>query len=105
MGIAQAYIYLSRKEKGQIFDRVYGCGTAQFDQLLSISQKLTQFTAHTTLSKVLSFTVHNKKMFGTFKTLFMSFISKNTFVFFLVEQLPQAVVKSIELQGFLCNSF
>ena len=66
MGIVQAYIYLSGKEKGQIFDRVYGCGTAHFDQLLSISQKLTQFTAYTTLSKVLSFTVHNKKMFGTF---------------------------------------
>ena len=66
MGIIQAYIYLSRKEKVQIFDRVYGCETAQFDQILSISQKLTQFTMHTPLSKVLSFTVHNKKMFGTF---------------------------------------
>ena len=66
MGIVQAYIYLSGKEKVQIFDRVYGCGTAQFDQILSIAQKfLTQFTIHTILSKVLSFTVHNK-MFGTF---------------------------------------
>lgn len=54
-------------------------------------------TIHTILSKVLSFTVHNNKMFGTFQTLFMPFISKN-------EQLPQTVVKSIELQGFLCSS-
>lgn len=103
VGIVQAYVYLSGKEKVQIFDRVYGCGTAQFGEILSIAQKLTQFTIHTILSKVLSFTVHDKKMFGTFWTLFMSFISKNTFVFSLVKQLPQAVVKSIELQGFLCS--
>lgn len=102
MGIVPAYIYLSGKEKVQIFDRLYGCGTAQFDQILSISQKLTQFTQYWVRCLVLQFIT--TRCLVPFKLFSCHSFPKTPLFFLLVEQLPQAVVKSIELQGFLCSS-